>query len=96
MMWRKYLGDEVWYNPPIIYKGNTMATVEFLGPIGRAPVEVNVDNLAELKAHFKDDAQLSEWLEICSVAVNDTLVCSLETPIKTGDKISLLPPVCGG
>ena len=73
-----------------------MATVEFLGPIGRAPVEVNVDNLAQLKAHFKDDAQLAQWLEICSVAVNDTLVNSLETPIKSGDKISLLPPVCGG
>lgn len=73
-----------------------MATVEFLGPIGRSPMEVSVSSLAELKAYFKDDAQLSEWLAICSVAVNDTLVCALDTPINENDKISLLPPVCGG
>lgn len=73
-----------------------MAKVEFLGPIGRAPVEISVRSLAELKEYFKDDVQLSEWLAICSVAVNDTLVCGLDTPIGENDKISLLPPVCGG
>jgi molybdopterin synthase sulfur carrier subunit len=73
-----------------------MAKVEFLGPIGKAPMEVTIENLAELKELFKDDAQLAQWLEICSVAVNDTMVCSLDTPISPDDKISLLPPVCGG
>jgi molybdopterin synthase sulfur carrier subunit len=73
-----------------------MAIVEFLGPIGRPNEEVSVSSLAELKAHYKDDEKLSQWLQICSVAINDTLVNSLDTPIKEGDKISLLPPVCGG
>ena len=73
-----------------------MAKVEFLGPIGKAPMEVEIKNLAELKELFKEDTQLAEWLEICSVAVNDTMVCSLDTAINPDDKISLLPPVCGG
>ncbi|NLC27966.1 MAG: MoaD/ThiS family protein [Campylobacteraceae bacterium] len=73
-----------------------MATIEFLGPIGRPSIKVNVNSLAELKAHFKGDEELSKWLKICAVAINDVLVCELDTPIKEGDKISLLPPVCGG
>jgi molybdopterin synthase sulfur carrier subunit len=73
-----------------------MAIVEFLGPIGRPSEEVSVNSLAELKEYFKDDQELSKWLQICSVAINDTLVNSLDTPIKENDKISLLPPVCGG
>ena len=73
-----------------------MAKVEFLGPISRPSIDVNISNLQELKTHFKDDQQLQEWLAICAVAINDTLVCSLDTPINPNDKISLLPPVCGG
>mgnify|MGYP000145779417 CR=1 FL=1 len=73
-----------------------MARVEFLGPIGRDSEEISVNTLAQLKEHFKDDKELSQWIEICSVAINDRLVSSLDTPIKEGDKISLLPPVCGG
>jgi hypothetical protein len=30
------------------------------------------------------------------VAVNDEIATNLEMPIKNGDKISILPPVCGG
>jgi molybdopterin synthase sulfur carrier subunit len=73
-----------------------MAKVEFLGPINRASIEVNINCLADLKEAFKEDNELQEWLEICSVAVNDTMVCSLDTKIEATDKISLLPPVCGG
>lgn len=73
-----------------------MAKVEFLGPLGRPSIDVNICNLQELKSLFQDDTELQEWLAICAVAVNDTLVCSLDTPIKPEDKISLLPPVCGG
>ena len=73
-----------------------MAKIEFLGPIGRPSIEVEINNLQELKTFFKHDAELQEWLSICAVAVNDTLVCSLDTPIQKNDKISLLPPVCGG
>jgi len=73
-----------------------MAKVEFLGPLNRETIEVELKSLNDLKDMFKEDKELQEWLEICAVAVNDTLVCSLDTKIESGDKISLLPPVCGG
>ncbi len=73
-----------------------MARVEFLGPIDRKPMEVNIKNLKELKDIFKNDEKLQEWLKISAVAVNDTLVNSLDVKIEEGDKISILPPVCGG
>jgi len=73
-----------------------MARLEFLGPINREAMEVNISNLTELKTLLKDDVELQEWLGNSAVAVNDTLVTSLDTPIQEGDKISLLPPVCGG
>ncbi len=73
-----------------------MAKVEFLGPLARESIEVDIANLNELKNYFKDDQELQGWLGICAVAVNDTLVCSLDMPIQPNDKISLLPPVCGG
>lgn len=73
-----------------------MAKVEFLGPLNRKSIDVDITSLNDLKELFKDDTELQEWLEICAVAVNDTLTCSLDTKIEAGDKISLLPPVCGG
>lgn len=73
-----------------------MAKVEFLGPLNRESIEADIKSLNDLKDMFKEDKELQEWLEICAVAVNDTLVCSLDTSIESGDKISLLPPVCGG
>jgi len=44
----------------------------------------------------KYDKDLQEWLENSAIAVNDTLVSHLNIPILASDKISLLPPVCGG
>lgn len=73
-----------------------MAKVEFLGPINRDDLEVDIKNLQELRGILKSFEDVKEWLEICSVAVNDTIVSSLDVDIKSGDKISLLPPVCGG
>ena len=73
-----------------------MAKVEFLGPLNRESINVDISSLNDLKEMFKDDVQLAQWLEICAVAVNDTLVSSLDTKIEVNDKISLLPPVCGG
>jgi len=64
--------------------------------IGREPIEVDIKNLKELKELFSDDKELQEWLDICAVAVNDALVEELDTPLNSGDKVSLLPPVCGG
>ena len=73
-----------------------MARVEFLGPLNRESIDVDIKSLNDLKEMFKEDSELQEWLEICAVAVNDSLVCSLDTKVEPGDKVSLLPPVCGG
>jgi len=73
-----------------------LVRVEFLGPIQKEPLELEITNLNELADILKDDAQMQEWLKNSAVAVNDTLVSSREFALKDGDKIVLLPPVCGG
>jgi len=73
-----------------------MARIEFLGPIGRKPMNIDIDNLKELKKIFKEDDDIGEWLKICAVAVNDTITNTIDTKIEPNDRISLLPPVCGG
>jgi molybdopterin synthase sulfur carrier subunit len=73
-----------------------MVKVEFLGPINKEPIELNVVNLEELAAILSQDADLREWLKESAVAVNDEIVKSLNTPLKDGDRVSILPPVCGG
>ncbi len=73
-----------------------MVKVEFLGPIGKAPIELEAKTLAELSTKLKEDESLSYWLSRCAIAVNDTMVNDINTPLKDGDKISILPPVCGG
>jgi len=70
--------------------------VEFLGPIPQDTLELDIKNLSELATVLQSNSELSEWLENCAVAVNDTLVGSLDFELKDGDKVSLLPPVCGG
>jgi molybdopterin synthase sulfur carrier subunit len=73
-----------------------MVKVEFLGPIQKEPLELDIKNLNELATILQEDKQLKEWLKNSAVAVNDTLVSSREYELKDGDKIVLLPPVCGG
>ncbi|MEJ2373558.1 MAG: MoaD/ThiS family protein [Sulfurimonas sp.] len=73
-----------------------MVRVEFLGPIQKDAMELDITNLSELAPILQQDKELQEWLSNSAVAVNDALVASLEHPLKDGDKISLLPPVCGG
>ncbi len=73
-----------------------MAIVEFLGPIDKEPIEVDIANLSELKPLLADDKDLAGWLENSAVAVNDKIVSDLNIPLLKHDKISLLPPVCGG
>jgi len=73
-----------------------MVTVDFLGPIQKPSLELDIQNLNELAVILQEDKELSEWLENCAVAVNDTLVSTLDTALSDGDKVSLLPPVCGG
>ncbi len=73
-----------------------MVKIEFLGPIGKDSVEMEADTLADVSAQLKADNSLIQWLDKCAVAVNDTMVNDLSTVLKDGDKISILPPVCGG
>ena len=73
-----------------------MVRVEFLGPIKKVPLELEAATLHDVAEELGKDAEMKEWLSNCAVAVNDMLVASLDTPLKAGDKVSLLPPVCGG
>lgn len=70
--------------------------VEFLGPINKNPIYIEINNLTELSAILKENESLEEWLEISAVAVNDLLVGDRNIELKGGDKVSILPPVCGG
>jgi molybdopterin synthase sulfur carrier subunit len=73
-----------------------MIKVEFLGPIGKMPMEIEAATLAEVSAKLKEDSSLIKWLDKCAVAVNDMMVNDLNMALKDGDKVSILPPVCGG
>jgi len=75
---------------------NDMIKVEFLGPIGKASVEMEAATLAEVAEKLKEDTTVKEWLPKCAVALNDTMVSDLSTVLKEGDRVSILPPVCGG
>jgi len=73
-----------------------MVTIEFLGPIQKAPLTLEAASLRDVAKVLKEDPEMGQWIENCAVAVNDTLVSSLDTTLQSGDKVSLLPPVCGG
>ena len=73
-----------------------MVKVEFLGPINKEDMNLDIQNLSQLSEILKKDSLVSTWLETCAVAVNDTLISSKDIVLKDGDRVSLLPPVCGG
>ena len=73
-----------------------MVEIEFLGPIKMHNLKLEAANLSEVKEKLSEYEELGEWLKICAVAVNDEIASSLDAPLKDGDKISILPPVCGG
>jgi len=73
-----------------------MVTIEFLGPIQKEKMSVEAATLNDVAEFLSTDDELKSWLENCAVAVNDTMVMDLNTALKDGDKVSLLPPVCGG
>lgn len=73
-----------------------MVRIEFLGPIEKEAIELDAASLREVSEYLGKDETLKTWLATSAVAVNDMLVASLDTPLKDGDKVSLLPPVCGG
>jgi sulfur-carrier protein len=73
-----------------------MVLVEFLGPIQKESLQLHAKTLQEVADILAEDETLKEWLQTSAVALNDTLVSSLQIELNDGDKISLLPPVCGG
>ena len=73
-----------------------MVTIEFLGPIKRPSLSLDIDNLLQLSDILKSNEDISNWLDTCAVAVNDIIVNDKHKILQDGDKISLLPPVCGG
>jgi len=73
-----------------------VVTIEFLGPINKKAIQVDIQNLNELSAILKQDEDLKDWLNNSAVAINDTLVEDKNQALTDGDKVSLLPPVCGG
>jgi molybdopterin synthase sulfur carrier subunit len=76
--------------------GKVMVKVEFLGPINLEPIELDISNLKELADFMQKKPELKEWIGNSAVAVNDVIVNSIDYKLKSGDKISILPPVCGG
>lgn len=70
--------------------------MEFLGPIGLADMQMEAATLSELGAKLQEKDELKAWLANSAIAVNDTLVSDKNMPLKNGDKVSILPPVCGG
>lgn len=73
-----------------------MVTVEFLGPIQKESLKLEIANLSELAKILQNDEEMRPWLENSAVAVNDMLVNSRDIELKDGDRVALLPPVCGG
>ncbi|MGM0622798.1 MAG: MoaD/ThiS family protein [Campylobacterota bacterium] len=73
-----------------------MVKVEFLGPIEKESMELEVQNMRQLQQHLQKDSEIAQWLDRCSVALNDTLITSLDLELKSGDRVAILPPVCGG
>lgn len=74
-----------------------MIKVEFLGPMSDLPPkEISAQTLQDLKNELLRDEKIQKWLPISAVAINDEIIEDLSYPLKAGDKVSILPPVCGG
>ena len=73
-----------------------MIHIEFLGPIKKESINIDINNLNQLSDILLKDDELKPWLENSAVAVNDILVSNRDYKLNDGDKVSLLPPVCGG
>jgi len=73
-----------------------MVKIEFLGPISREPLEIEANSLEDVAKALQNIEEISSWLDKCAVAVNDNMTNDLTTKLKDGDRVSILPPVCGG
>lgn len=73
-----------------------MVKVEFLGPISEEIIELEAKTLADVATQLQNIESIAPWLDKCAVAVNDQMTSDLSMKLNSGDKISILPPVCGG
>jgi len=73
-----------------------MIKVEFLGPMVQEVIELEAQTLAEVASQLQNMESVAPWLEKCAVAVNDEMTANLAMQLKDGDRVSILPPVCGG
>jgi len=73
-----------------------MVKVEFLGPMGLEPIEIEAETLKDVANYLQNMEAVSAWLDKCAVAVNDEMTNDLTKVLKSGDRVSILPPVCGG
>ncbi len=73
-----------------------MVKVEFLGPINQEPLEMEAKTLADIAKALQEIDAVNSWLDKCAVAVNDEMTNDLNRALKSGDRVSILPPVCGG
>jgi len=73
-----------------------MITVEFLGPIGKPPMQLEATSLEELAQALSGVEGLDHWLGTSAVAINDVMTADKNAPLSDGDRVAILPPVCGG
>jgi molybdopterin synthase sulfur carrier subunit len=73
-----------------------MVKIEFLGPIAHEPLEIEASTLQDVANRLQNIDGVNEWLDRCAVAVNSEMTNDLTKVLKSGDVISILPPVCGG
>ena len=73
-----------------------MVKVEFLGPMAQEVIELEAKTLADVATQLQNMESVAPWLDKCAVAVNDQMTADLGMALQEGDKISILPPVCGG
>ncbi len=73
-----------------------MVEIEFLGPIGVDSIKLDIKTLDELSIYMSNNEKLKKWAKNSAVAINDTIVTNANYELKDGDKVSILPPVCGG
>ena len=73
-----------------------MVIIEFLGPIKREALELDISTIKELSDFILKDDILSTWADSLAVGVNDEIITDINYQFKDGDRVTLLPPVCGG
>ena len=73
-----------------------MVIIEFLGPIDSENLELDISSLKELSNYMLSNDNLKEWAINSAVAINNKIVTDINTKLEDGDRVSILPPVCGG